>query len=177
MAARTSYAFILILQATTLALLLYVVIGGKRSQITIVIPSNLVEADPLAPSGNQYGLSSDDAARLEDLVAGGEGEVQEEGLARYRTVYRETLLQKTLECEDVGIPDALQAKLERYQAMSEEEKKQFEAELAERILGSREVRELTNRISNALHEVEPSSQSAAPPNRQDEHDGDTRPEE
>ena len=70
---------------------------------------------------------------------------------------RQKVFEKTLECDNLEIPDALRVKLERYQTMSVEEKKQLQAELAELVPEVGEVRKLVDMLSNAHHEVEPSS--------------------
>ncbi len=117
-----------------------------QKDASVILTDNLLEmlaelkkvADALAQSEDRYGLRGDDAARLKGL-----------------TPIRRTLITRTktfeFEFDDVDMPETLRAKLERYQAMSAREKEEFGAEYAEWILGRKEVKELVERISNAVH--------------------------
>ena len=152
MTTRTYYAFVLIFHAAAIVLLLYVAFVDRNAPVHISISPNLIESTAVMPSGNQYGLSDEDAERLKGLLE------KEQVIAAYR-ISKPTVL-KTQNFEVGGIVNELLPELERYQTMSEQEKKQLEAELAKRILGSKELRELLDRISKALHDIEPSSEGS-----------------
>ncbi len=57
MTTRTGYAFVLILQGATFALLLYVAFVDTSAPVHICISPNLLESTAVAPTGNQHGVS------------------------------------------------------------------------------------------------------------------------
>ena len=160
------YAVLLILQMAVVGLLLYVAFGRKSEAVRIVVPPNRIEPAAAAQHDNLYGLTPEDAARLKPTVPSlhdnPDSQTQEdaarlaqpskETIARYRATRSETVWSPSYELGEID--DDLLSDLERYEKLLEDEKKRVGAELARRISESKDVKELTTRISEALREVE-----------------------
>lgn len=152
MTGRTAYAFLLILQGTAIALLLFVAFRHEPAPVYIRIPSTWANPSPVMNSGNQYGLTDEDAAALSK-----ESVEKREAVDRYRI--SKPLLRETQSLEIGEIGSELLKELEQYPAMSEKQRRQLEAKLAGRILEILEMKsnaegEVEKRISDALRDMD-----------------------
>lgn len=136
MTTKAGFALVLVLQVTTIALLLYVVFEQRNAAEYIDIPPAPVASGAALQSGNQFGPSDEDYPRWndqsEDWKLASRSETSATGSREVRS-----------------IPDELRAEIKRYQTMSEQEKRQVEAELSKHIFGSEAVETLSKILNSA----------------------------
>lgn len=154
MMARTGFIFVVVLQATTIGLLLYVAFEQKNAAVRVYILPSPVEARADVESEDRHGLSDEDIAHLKNLrVNGGAvSETKRYNLSEFQIV--KPIFEKTVSHEFGEIPDELIQELMRYRTMSEQEKRQLEADVSKELFDGKGMREMTETLSEILHKID-----------------------
>jgi len=141
------FPIIIILQAITIGLLCYDLFLTKTPGVCGSVGRGVSERGPEGSGdGDDYGLRADDAKKIQN------------GPSTRRTIIASSHVSNSLKEGPVAIDlgnlaENVYSQLQRYQSMSDEEKREFEKKLAHRIITSEQVKELLRKIGQAMRDI------------------------
>lgn len=141
------FAIMIILQTITIGLLCYDSFLTEKPSVCPSVGRDISELGPeVSGNGDDYGLRAEDAKRMRNALS--------ERRTRITSFHVSNSLKEGPVFVGVyNLAEQLHPELQRYQSMSDEEKREFEKKLAHRIMMSEQMKELLHKIGQTMRDI------------------------